>query len=216
VIRELASSGETHPEVRAAVAAAADEFRKLGAKVDEVSLPLVPLAGAAFMAIADSEGAGAHQPWLRERPGDYDVATRRRLLAASLLPTAAYHQATRARVLIAREVLGALERVDLLLAPTQPSPAPAIASGRTRVASKADAITRFFTRRSYTTPFNLSATPAISLPCGFTASGLPIGLQLAGRRYDEPTVLRAAWAYEQARSRDTGGARRPPHPPTRT
>ena len=198
VIRELASSTDTHSDVRAAVAAAAEQFRQLGATVDEISLPLVPLAGAVFMAIGDSEGAGAHQRWLRERAGEYDVATRRRLLAASLLPAAAYHQATRARVLIAREVLGALERFDLLLAPTQPSPAPPIASGRTRVASKADAITRFFTRRSYTTPFNLSATPAISLPCGFTPAGLPIGLQLAGRRYDEATVLRAAWAYEQA------------------
>ena len=198
VIRELAASTDTHADVRAAVHAAADTFARLGAKVDEVSLPLVPLAGAVFMAIADSEGAGAHQAWLRDRAGDYDVATRRRLLAASLLPTASYHQATRARVLIAREVLGALERVDLLLAPTQPSPAPPIASGRTRVTSKADAVIRFFTRRSYTTPFNLAATPAISLPCGFTPSGLPIGLQLAGRRYDEPTVLRAAWAYEQA------------------
>ena len=197
VIRELTTSADTSADGRAAVLAAADQFRQLGAKVDEISLPLVPLAGAVFMAIADSEGAGAHQPWLRSRPGDYDVATRRRLLAASLLPTAAYHQATRARVLIARQVLSALDSVDLLLAPTQPGPAPLIASGRTRVTSKADAVTRFFTRRSFTTPFNLSATPAISLPCGFTPSGLPLGLQLAGRRYDEATVLRAAWAYEE-------------------
>lgn len=198
VVRELAFGEDTDAETRAAVLAAADELRTLGASVEELSLPLVPHAGAVFMALADSEGAGMHQPWLRTRAGDYDVGTRRRLLAATLLPAAAYHQATRARVLIAREVLAALERFDLLLAPTQPGPAPSIASGRARVSSKENAGGRFFTRRSYTTPFNLAATPAISVPCGFTRAGLPIGLQLAGRRYDEATVLRAAWAYEQA------------------
>jgi aspartyl-tRNA(Asn)/glutamyl-tRNA(Gln) amidotransferase subunit A len=198
VIRELTMGADTHSDARTAVLAAAETLRSLGAKVEDVSMPLVPLAGAVFMALADSEGAGAHQPWLRARAGEYDPATRRRLLAASLLPTAAYHQASRARVLITREVFAALERFDLLLAPTQPGPAPAIAQGQTRVSSKADAAARFFKRRSYTTPFNLSATPAISVPCGFTGAGLPIGLQIAGRRYEDATVLRAAWAYEQA------------------
>lgn len=198
VLRELTDGADTDAEVRTAVLAAADALRALGATVVDVSLPLVPLAGATFMALADSEGAGMHLQWLRDRPGDYDAGTRRRLFAAALLPTGSYHQATRARALIARQVLDALTHVDLLLAPTQPGPAPRIASGQAPVASKQDAGGRFFTRRSYTTPFNLAAAPAISLPCGFTRAGLPIGLQLAGRRYDEATVLRAAWAYEQA------------------
>ena len=211
VVRELVESSDTDPEVRAAVVAAADVFRRLGAAVEQASLPLVPFAGAAFMALADSEGAGMHLPWLRTRAEEYDRGTRRRLLAAALLPAASYHQATRARTLITRQVLEALTQFDILLAPTQPRPAPRIASGQAPVTSKAEAAARFFTRRSYTTPFNLSATPAISLPCGFTATGLPIGLQLAGRRYDDATVLRAAWAYEQATEWHT---RRPPEPPT--
>ena len=198
VVRELTVGTETDRETSAAVVHAAEVFRSLGARVDEVSLPLIPLAGAVFMALADSEGAGQHLPWLRTRADEYDAATRRRLIAASLLPAGAYHQATRARALIARQVLEVLAHVDLLLAPTQPGPAPRIVSGQAPVASKQDAAKRFFTRRSYTTPFNLAATPAISLPCGFTAAGLPIGLQLAGRRYEDATVLRAAWAYEQA------------------
>jgi aspartyl-tRNA(Asn)/glutamyl-tRNA(Gln) amidotransferase subunit A len=209
VVRELVESPDTDREVRAAVVAAADVLRGLGAIVEDVSLPLVPLAGAAFMALADSEGAGMHLPWLQTRAGEYDRATRRRLMAAALLPAASYHQAARARTLIARQVLEALTRFDLLLAPTQPRPAPRIASGQAPVASTADAAARFFTRRSYTTPFNLAATPAISLPCGFTATGLPIGLQLAGRRYDDATVLRAAWAYERATE---WHRRRPPEP----
>jgi Asp-tRNA(Asn)/Glu-tRNA(Gln) amidotransferase A subunit family amidase len=92
----------------------------------------------------------------------------------------------------------ALSRYTLLLAPTQPGPAPRIATGQAPVTSKEEAATRFFRRRSYTTPFVLAPVPAISLPCGFASNGLPIGLQLAGRRYDEATVLRAAWAYEQS------------------
>ena len=198
LVRELTEAADTDRETRAAVIAAAEQFRTLGATVDEVSLPLVPLAGAVFMALADSEGAGQHLSWLRMRAGEYDRATRRRLIAASLLPAGAYHQATRARVLIAHQVAEALARVDLLLAPAQPGPAPRIATGQAPVASKQDAAQRYFTRRSYTTPFNLAAMPAISLPCGFTAAGLPIGLQLAGRRYDDATVLRAALAYEQS------------------
>jgi aspartyl-tRNA(Asn)/glutamyl-tRNA(Gln) amidotransferase subunit A len=198
VVRELALGADTDAEARGAVLAAADTFRALGATVDEISLPLVPLAGAVFMALADSEGAGAHQPWLRTRADQYDSGTRRRLLAASLLPAAAYHQAARARALIGKQVMEALTRHALLLAPTQPGPAPRIASGQAPVRSKDEAAARFFTRRSYTTPFNLAAVPAISLPCGFTSGGLPIGLQLAGRRYDDATVLRAAWAYENA------------------
>jgi aspartyl-tRNA(Asn)/glutamyl-tRNA(Gln) amidotransferase subunit A len=198
LVRETTLGADTKSEMRGAVLAAADIFRSLGATVDEISLPLVPLAGAAFMAIADSEGAGAHQPWLRTRAADYDTGTRRRLLAASLLPTASYHQATRARALITRQVTEALGRSTLLLAPTQPGPAPRIASGQAPVTSKADAVARFFTRRAYTTPFNLAAVPAASVPCGFTADGLPLGLQIVGRRYDDGTVLRAAWAYEHA------------------
>jgi aspartyl-tRNA(Asn)/glutamyl-tRNA(Gln) amidotransferase subunit A len=163
-----------------------------------VSLPLLPLAGAVFMALADSEGAGLHARWLRERPQDYDAGTRRRLLTASLLPTTLYHQAERARVLIRNQVWSALGRHDLLLAPTAPTPAPLIASTKAPLQSGDAAARRFSTRRSFTTPASLAGVPAVSLPCGFTAGGLPIGLQLIGRRFEDATVLRAAHAYERS------------------
>ena len=207
IVRELTAGADTDVEVKAAVGAAAALLGSLGARVDEVSLPLVPLAGAVFMALADSEGAGLHARWLRERPLDYDAGTRRRLLTASLLPATLYHQAERARVLIRDQVWDALHQHDLLLAPTAPGPAPLIASTKAPLRSGAEAARRFFSRRSYTTPASLAGVPAISLPCGFTASGLPIGLQLIARRFEEATLLRAAHAYEQATSwRD----RRPP------
>jgi len=77
------------------------------------------------------------------------------------------------------------------------------------LASRGEAGRRFFNRRSYTTPASLAGVPALSLPCGFTAGGLPIGLQLIGRRFDEATLLRAGRAYERAAG---WAGRRPPLP----
>jgi aspartyl-tRNA(Asn)/glutamyl-tRNA(Gln) amidotransferase subunit A len=197
VVSEL-TGGETDPEVREAVAQAARLLEKLGARVEEVSLPAVPLAGAVFMALADSEGAGWHLPWLRQRPGDYDRATRRRLLTAALLPAAVYHQAQRARVLIREQVLGALEQRDALLSPTAPRPAPPIVQAAAPITGKAEVAGRFFTRRAYTTPASLAGVPALAVPCGFSTTGLPLSLQIVGRRFDEATVLRIGHTYEQA------------------
>ena len=83
----------------------------------------------------------------------------------------------------------------------------AIASHTAPITSKKEAGGRFFTRRSYVTPAALAGLPAIAVPCGFTRSGLPIGLQLIGRHFDEATVLRAAYAYEQ---QSEWRGRRPP------
>lgn len=206
LVRELMEAG-TAPEVGDAVRAAAGVLAGLGASVDEVSLPALSLAGATFMALCDSEGAAAHQRWLRERPQDYDQATRRRLYTASLLPAALYHQAAGARERIRRQMREALGRHDLLLSPTVGSPAPAIAGEEEAVTSKQVAARRFFGHRSHSTPVSLAGLPAVSVPCGLSAAGLPIGLQLAGRPFDEATVLRAAHAFEQATD---WHARRPP------
>jgi aspartyl-tRNA(Asn)/glutamyl-tRNA(Gln) amidotransferase subunit A len=198
VIRELTLGTETHEDMRQAVLDASRTLERLGALVEEVSIPLVLLGGAIFMALADSDGAGLHQRWLRERPGDYDQGTRRRLLTASLLPAGLQQVAARARAAIRRDVLAALGRHDLLLSPSGHRAAVTIAESTAPVASRQDAAGKFFTRRSYGSPASLSGTPAIAVPCGFTTAGLPLSVQLTGRPFDEPTVLRAAHAYEQA------------------
>lgn len=206
VIQELTAGADTSGEVRAAVEEAVRVLVTLGADVDAVSLPHLPLAGAVFMALADSEGAGLHQQWLRTRWTDYDRGTRRRLATAGLLPAGFYHEAQRARALIRSEIRDALTRWDLLLSPTAPAPAPPIAAATAAIGSREEAARRFFTRRSYTTPASLAGVPALSVPCGFSASGLPIGLHLLGRSFDEATILRVAHAYEQS----TGWRRRRP------
>ena len=70
-------------------------------------------------------------------------------------------------------------------------------AGRAPITSRADVGPRFFTRRCYGSPASLAGVPALSMPCGFTGSGLPIGLQVIGRPFDESTILRVAQAYEQ-------------------
>jgi len=198
IIRELTHGAETDPEVRAAVITAAGVLARLGATVDDVSLPLLPSAGAAFMAICDSEGAARHLRWLRERPGDYDQGTRRRLLAAGLIPATLVQKGQQARALIRAQVLDALARFDVLVAPTSHRPALTIAAFTAPITSKAEAAARFFTRRSFTTPAALAGTPAMAVPCGFSASGLPLSLQIIGRPHEDATVLRVGHAYEQA------------------
>jgi aspartyl-tRNA(Asn)/glutamyl-tRNA(Gln) amidotransferase subunit A len=209
VVTTLVDGPDTDREVREAVRRAADTLRGLGARVEDVALPLLPSAGAVFMALADGEAAAWHHATLRDRGGDYDAGTRRRLLTAALLPATLAQQAARARSLIRDQVWDVLARFDVLLAPTAPTAAPAIASGQAAIASRGEAGRRFFTRRSYTTPASLAAVPALSLPCGFTEGGLPIGLQLIGRRFDEATLLRAGRAYERAAG---WVGRRPPLP----
>jgi aspartyl-tRNA(Asn)/glutamyl-tRNA(Gln) amidotransferase subunit A len=198
IVRELTLGPETDDEVRAAVVAAAQTLEGLGAATEEISLPLVPFAGAIFMTLADADGAGLHQRWLRARPMDYDQGTRRRLLTASLIPATIRERAARARALLRAEMQAALARHDLLLCPTAHQAAPPIAAGRAVITTRAEVAGRFFTRRSYVTPAALAGLPAIAVPCGFTRAGLPISLQLIGRAFDERTLLRAAHAYEQS------------------
>ncbi len=198
VITELVDGADTQAEVREGVREAARGLATLGARLEDISLPLIPHAGGVFMALCDSEAAGRHKLWLATRPEEYDVGTRRRLVAAGLIPAVPLHRAARARALIREQILEALGKFDLLLAPTSPHPAPAITFHTAPVTGKEEAARRFFGRRSYTTPASLAGVPAISVPCGFTAAGLPIALQLMGRPFAESTVLAAAGAWENA------------------
>ena len=185
------------PEVARAFEGALAALRGLGADVRDVSIPHIWDAPS-FMVIMASEAFAYHERDLRERPEMYGDLLRERLLHGGLYTGAEYVQAMRLRERLRREMLDVLRTVDLLATPTSPKPAPTFEA-------MYDTTVGF--PRSNMPPFNLSGLPALALPCGFSTGNLPLSLQLAGRPFDEATVLRAGHAYEEATEWHT---RRPP------
>ena len=198
LIKELHETDDMHPDVRSAIESSLETFKELGAEIKEVSIPLSELAGAIFVGVADTEGAGARDEILRNQPGDLDQASRTRLQSAALVPAKVYNRAAKARVLLRRQVIAALSDVSILVSPTSPYPAPKHTDLTARFENPDDVRRRFFFRLAYTGIYSLTALPAISIPGGFTSDGLPIGLQLGAAPFAEETLFRAAFAYEQA------------------
>ena len=195
---ELCDAPDMHPEVRRATDDALRTLAGLGAEVADISLPLTALAGAIFVGIADTEGAGARDELMRRRPELLDRASRTRLQSAALVPAKTQNRALKARVLLRRQFEDAFRRVDVLVSPTAPWPAPRHDALTAPFRDADDVRQRFFFRRSYTGCYPLVGMPAVSVPGGFTGDGLPIGLQIGGAPFAEDTILRAAYAYEQA------------------
>ncbi|MDP3064298.1 MAG: amidase [Chloroflexota bacterium] len=184
------------PRVERAVKAALAVLERLGAVISEVSFPSIDEAPSLGRVIMMSEASAFHDPWLRSRPQDYGADVRLRLEQGRLFLATDYVRAQQARTVISRQYASLLEQVDVLVTPTCPVPSPLIAGERIVLGGEqvdAHAVVSRFTR-----PFNLVGAPTISIPCGYTESGLPIGLQIAGRLFDEASVLRVAHAYEQA------------------
>ena len=195
---ELCDAPDMHPEVRRATDDALRTLAGLGAEVADISLPLTALAGAIFVGIADTEGAGARDELMRRNPELLDRASRTRLQSAALVPAKTQNRALKARVLLRRQFEDAFRRVDVLVSPTAPWPAPRHDALTAPFRDADDVRQRFFFRRSYTGCYPLVGMPAVSVPGGFTGDGLPIGLQIGGAPFAEDTILRAAYAYEQA------------------
>jgi aspartyl-tRNA(Asn)/glutamyl-tRNA(Gln) amidotransferase subunit A len=183
------------PEVRTAVEAAAKQFERAGAVVDEVNLTQVAHAGTASAAIVASEALAYHAAWMRSRPQDYQPDVRERLRIGAFVSGVHYVRAQQVRALVAREIDEALARRDVLLAPATPLAAPVLGERETTLGDGPSDVRAALLR--CTRPFNFSGHPACAAPCGFTAAGLPIGLQLVGRPFDEATVLRIVDAYQR-------------------
>ena len=178
----------------------------LGASVREVSLPLAGVSTHAANVITRSESAAYHEHWLATQGDDYSPDIRHRLETGFYFSAVDYIKAQKIRTLVRQEFDRVMDEVDLIVAPTTPVPATPIGSPEPVGApgSEQEGILLLVT---LTRPHNVTGLPAISIPCGFTADGLPVGMQLGGRALGEATVLRAAHAYQQATD---WHARRPP------
>ncbi len=183
------------PETRAAVEQAAKALTAAGAIVDEVSLAHMDHVAAASLAIVASEALAYHAAWLRTRPADYDPDIRQRLQLGAFITGMEYVRGQQVRALVRDAVAAALANRDVLLAPATPMAAVRADERQITLGTGACDVRSALIR--LTRPFNLSGHPACALPCGFTAGGLPIGMQLVGRPFDEVTVLRAADGYQR-------------------
>lgn len=206
VIAERMDAPNLDPEMRDAVAAAIGVLGELGAASREVSIPLAPHAGALSWTMIGVEWASLHRKTFEPNFGQLDRNNQIRFLTGLVIPAQAYNKAQKARTLLREEILSALAEVDVLALPAGIGAAPPVESVP-GVQSKEQSLAGLKARISFTGPFNLAGVPAISVPCGFTGSGLPLGLQLAGRPFAEETLFRVAHAYEQATDWHT---RRPP------
>jgi len=176
------------PSVERSVREAIEVLTRIGVEPVDVPLPHAPDGYFPLLAILGAEASQFHAERLRERPGDLGEDVRLRLELGTQLRATDVVVARRWQWLVREDLRRAFERCDVLVGPTIPHVAPKI--GQTIRREPGQAWNRFMV------PFNLAGLPAISLPCGL-AEGLPVGLQIAGRPFDELTVLRVARAYER-------------------
>jgi aspartyl-tRNA(Asn)/glutamyl-tRNA(Gln) amidotransferase subunit A len=202
-------------EVGAAVQAAIEEYRKLGAEIREVSLPHTKYAVGAYYIIATaecssnlarfdgvryghrSEGAtDALNLYFKSRAEGFGPEVKRRIILGTYVLSSGYYdayylRAQKVRTLIRRDFLEAYRQVDAIVTPTSPTPA-------FRKGEKGASPLAMYLNDIYTIGVNLAGLPAISLPCGFTRAGLPIGLQVIGQPFKEAELLAIAGAYEES------------------
>ena len=202
-----------HPDVEKAVWNAIHKYESLGAAWEELSMPNIKYALASYYIIAVSEassnlarfdgtsygfrasGDNWHTMVSKTRAEGFGAEVKRRILLGTYALSAGYHdkyylKALKVRTLVKKDFDRALSKVDVLMAPTMPNPAFKIGE------TIEDPLTLYLSDVN-TCPINLAGLPSISVPCGFT-DGLPIGLQIMGKPFDEPTVLRAAYTFEQS------------------
>lgn len=203
-------------EVESAVRGAVKKLEELGAEVKELSLPHTEYAIATYYLIAPAEAAtnlerydgvsyGARVDGVdvvdmmtKTRSEKFGEEVKRRILIGNYALSAGYYdayylKALKVRRLIKEDYDRAFEKVDIIVSPTAPTPAY-------KIGAMKDNPLKMYLQDIYTVPLNLAGLPGISLPCGFSEGGLPIGFQLIGKPLDEASILRAAYAYEQSQS----------------
>ncbi len=202
------------PEVETAVREAIKKLESLGAIPVEISLPNTQYAIATYYVLATSEassnlarydgvkygfraeGRDLLDMYMQTRSRGFGPEVKRRIMLGTYALSAGYYEAyygkaQQVRTLIKRDFDNALKEVDVIATPTSPTAA-------FKMGEKTADPLQMYLSDIFTISINLAGVPAISLPCGFTKSGLPIGLQLIGRHFDEEAIIKAAYAYEQS------------------
>ena len=185
------------PAVDQAVEAAIGWFAGEGARVHEVQIPSLEYGLGAIFAIELSSSTAYHDVSLRAgRSAGFAPDVRRLVQFGRFVTGADYLKAEQFRHVLTNDYARLFETADVVLGPTEPITAPPVGADIVALGPHRESALAATWRLTY--PYNLTGLPAITLPCGFDDNGLPIGLQIAGRPFDEATVLRAAAAYEKA------------------
>ncbi|SPP65540.1 Asp-tRNA(Asn)/Glu-tRNA(Gln) amidotransferase subunit GatA [Nitrospira lenta] len=203
------------PEVEQAVRAAIEELKSLGGEIKEIQLPRTDAAVAVYYVIATAEASsnlarfdgvkfGLRSKdtkdlldlYTKTRQEGFGPEVKRRIMLGTYALSSGYYdayygKAQAVRTLIRQDFDAAFKEVDLIVTPVTPTPAFTLGE-------KSEDPLQMYLSDIFTISVNLAGLPAIALPCGFSKAGLPIGLQLIGRAFQEDTLLRAAHAYEQA------------------
>ncbi|MBF0345822.1 MAG: Asp-tRNA(Asn)/Glu-tRNA(Gln) amidotransferase subunit GatA [Nitrospirae bacterium] len=201
-------------EVHECILKAIDELRAQGADIVKINLPHTAYAVAAYYVLATSEassnlarydgvkyglrvdGNNLLDMYVKTRAAGFGKEVKRRIMLGSYALSSGYYdayykKAQQVRTLITRDFEEAFKKVDVIVTPTSPTTA-------FKIGEKADNPLQMYLSDIFTISVNLAGIPAISIPCGFDSKGLPVGLQLIGRPFDEETILKAAYSYERA------------------
>ena len=190
---------DSDAEVISALHETVKVFTSLGAKVEKIEMDFLREAALANALMTQTDGAAYHSERLADHPDWFGADVRERLETGTSATSTEYSLARRAQTEMSHRFVQFFKQYDFLLLPTTPIPAPLIEGSN--AVEQARRLTRF------TAPFNLTGLPAISVPCEFNQEGLPIGLQIVAKAWNEAALLRAAHAYE----RETNwGKRYPP------
>ena len=202
------------PDVQKAMAAAIDTYRRLGAEFIDISLPHTDYAVATYYLIATAEASsnlarydgvrfghraeadGLLDMYTKSRSEGFGSEVKRRIMLGTYALSSGYYdayyvKAQKVRTLIMNDFIAAFSGVDVMLTPVAPTPA-------FKIGAKINDPLQMYLSDIFTIPVNLAGTCAMSIPAGFSSSGLPIGLQLIGKPFGEETILRAGFAFEQA------------------
>jgi aspartyl-tRNA(Asn)/glutamyl-tRNA(Gln) amidotransferase subunit A len=170
-------------------------FRREGVEIVGVELPDQRQLSAACQIVLAAEATAFHKRWLIERPQDYGPQVLMRLHNGLAIPAVTYLEAIRWRGPALAAHVSATSHVDAVLAPVAPVPAPTIAESDLGNSPGAEAVIQRLTR--FTRPINYLGLPSLAIPAGFTKAGLPIGMQLIGRAFDEATLLRLGAGFQR-------------------